>query len=397
MTEEKSAKIVIFTLTNHKTMKRLFTILFFLLLVSVSLSAQGVKVGPWTGDVGETSVTVLWTSELPGKAYVELQDGSRIYETFAGRRIFRRLHSVTVSGLQKGSVLIYRVGGQNVKDDSNARDPKFGESYESPWHTVRTLDAKSAGCRFSVFNDIHMRRDKYAALAAQVDSAATDFIFLNGDIVSAGNYTADSLVRYAIEPLGPLAGGLPVFFARGNHEGRGNNVQLVADVFPHASPAPFYYTFRQGPVAFIVFDAGETHARRSTDYCGSDVFEEYLGAQIEWARKAMREKAFRSAPVKVCILHVPMIDHADKSDYLLQRWLNVHMVPMLNKAGIDLMIGADLHEFMLCEPGTMSNAFPILVNDEARRLDFSYTRGGTIDVSIFNPAGEQEFRRSFKP
>ena len=367
-----------------------------LALNSLPSSAQGVKVGPWTSDTSESSVTILWTSELPGTAYVELQDGTKLYETFCGRRIFQRLHKVTVSGLKAGTVVNYRVGGQNIKDDSNARDPKFGAAYESPWRAVRTLDPKARSCRFSVFNDVHMRRSEYSRLAAQIDSAATDFIFLNGDIVSARNYVMDTLVRYAVEPLGTLAGGLPVFFARGNHEGRGNNTPLVADVFPHEQPAPFYYTFRQGPVAFIVFDAGETHEKRSIAYCGSAVFEEYLNEQIEWAQKAMREPAFRSAPVKVCLLHVPMIDHEDKTDYLLQRWLNVHMVPMLNKAGIDLMIGADLHEFMLCEPGTMGNKFPILVNNEIRRLDFSYTKGGTMDIRIFKPAGALEFERSFK-
>ena len=368
-----------------------------LLLAASALGAQGVKAGPWISDASETSVTILWTSELPGTAYVELPDGSTRYETFAGRRIFRRLHSVTIDGLKAGGVLRYRVCGQNIKDDSNARDPRFGSAYQGEWRAVRTLDGKARSCRFSVFNDVHMRTAKYSALASQVDSAGTDFIFLNGDIVSARNYQLDTLVRYAVEPLGPLAGGLPVFFARGNHEGRGNNTPLVAEVFPHRDPAPFYYTFRQGPVAFIVFDAGETHAKRSAAYCGSEVFEDYLAEQIEWAARAMREPSWRSAPVKVCMIHVPMIDHEDKSDYLLQRWLNVHMVPMLNKAGVDLMIGADLHEFMLCEAGTMGNRFPILVNNELRRLDFSYTRGGTIDVKIYKPSGEMEFERSFKP
>ena len=47
-----------------------------------------------------------------------------------------------------------------------------------------------------------MRTREFGSLAAQVDSSATDFIFLNGDIVSAGNYVLDTLVRYSIEPLG---------------------------------------------------------------------------------------------------------------------------------------------------------------------------------------------------
>ena len=371
---------------------------FLLFLVSVTLSlnvlAGGVKSGPWVSEARTDRVTILWTSDVPGMAWVELADGTKVWETFAGRRVFHRLHSIRIDGLQPGTVLRYRVCGQDIEDDSDARNPRFGTVYEGEWHSVRIFDQKAAECRFSVFNDIHMRLPQYEALVAQVDSASTDFLFLNGDIVSAGNYDLDTYTRYALDPLGNLPAGIPVLFGRGNHEGRGNNVELMADVFPNGDPAPFYYTFRQGPVAFIVFDAGETGKNRSILYSGTDVYEEYLNEQIEWAKKALKERWFRKAPVKVCLLHVPMIDHPDKNDYLLQRWLNVHMVPMLNQAGIDLMIGADLHQFMYCEKGTMGNAFPIIVNDEAHRLDFTYSHG-FITVRTFHPNGTKEFERTF--
>ena len=357
--------------------------------------AQGIKAGPWVSDAREDRLTILWTSEVPGMAFVELEDGTLRYETFAGRRIFRRLHSITLEGLGRGETVRYRVGGQNLKDGSNARTPVFGDTYKGEWHSVKTLDSRSGRCRFSVFNDIHLRTAKYSALASQVDSAGTDFLFLNGDIASAGNYVLDTAVRYELEPIEALTPGIPVFFGRGNHEGRGDNVTLFADIFPCREPAPFYYTFRQGPVAFIVLDAGETGKKRSILYSGSDVYEEYLLSQMDWAEKAVKSPLFKKAPVKVCILHVPMIDHPDKSDYLLQRWLNRHFVPILNKAGIDLIIGADLHEFMLCEAGTMGADFPIIVNDDARRLDVEYIPGGNLRVRMFNSDGEEEFSRIF--
>ena len=71
------------------------------------------------------------------------------------------------------------------------------------------------------------------------------------------------------------------------------------------------------------------------------------------------------------------------------------MVPMLNEAGIDLMIGADLHEFMLCEAGTMHNDFPILVNDDVRRLDVVCDPARGIGVQMFNADGKLEFEREF--
>ena len=352
--------------------------------------AGNVAYGPWVTESRTDRVTICWMSEVPGMAYVELSDGTKVWETYAGRRIFKCLHKVKIKGLEPGAQLCYRVCGQDLADDSNARNPRFGDIYEGAWQHVRTFNTDAAICRFSVFNDIHLQADEYRALAAQVDSAATDFLFLNGDIVSAGNYVADTLIKYELEPLGTLTAGLPVLFARGNHEGRGNNPQLVSDVFPNSDPAPFYYTFRQGPVAFIVFDAGETGRSRSILYNGAPVYEDYLAEQIQWAREAMQEPQFSSAPMKICMVHVPMVNHPDQNDYLLQRWLNIHIVPMLDEAGIDLMISADHHEFMYCEPGSMGNPFPILINDDVRRLDCSYD-SGQFTISMFNPAGESEF------
>lgn len=43
----------------------------------------------------------------------------------------------------------------------------------------------------------------------------------------------------------------------------------------------------------------------------------------------------------------------------------------------------------------MGNRFPILVNDNERRLQFEYTRRGRIHVSTFNASGEKEFEREF--
>ena len=376
-------------------MKKILLILLGAALCLESL-AQGVKAGPWVTETRTDRVTILWTSDKPGMAYVELADGTKVWETFAGRRVFHRLHRVRIDGLQPGAALRYRVGGQELEDDSNARNPKFGDFYEGAWHSVRTFDPEAAECHFSVFNDVHNRIQWYESLAAQVDSASTDFLFLNGDIASAANHELDEFVRLEIEPLGNLPAGIPLLFGRGNHEGRGNNVELVADVYPNADPAPFYYTFRHGPVAFIVFDAGETGQSRSVLYSGSDVYEDYLNEQIEWAGKAMAESDFRDAPVKICLLHVPMIDHPDKTDYLLQRWLNVHIVPMLNAAGLDLMIGADLHTQMYCEAGSMHNDFPIFVNNEARRLDVVYAQGG-LTLRSYRADGRLDFEKTIKP
>lgn len=360
------------------------------LLACLSMQAQGVKsdvkVGPWITNVSDCSATILWTTETPGKAWVELEDGTKVWETFAGRRIFGRSHAVKISGLQPGQVVRYRVGGELLESDRNAYDPKFGDSFSDGWHQFRTFDPAAKTCSFTMFNDIHMQVDKYGRMAACVDSASTDFIFLNGDIASAGNYTLDSLVGCSIKPLGELACSHPLMFARGNHEGRGNNTPLVKAVYPNDGPG-FYYMFRVGPVAFIVFDQGETHTDRAASYSGTEVFESYLLEQLEWAKEAVKDPMFSEAEAQICFIHAAMFDDPNTKKYELQRWMNKNIVPFLNEAGIDLMLGADLHAFRLDQPGQWGNDFPILTNDDAQRLKFFYS-DGLVSIEIYDERGE---------
>jgi hypothetical protein len=66
--------------------------------------------------------------------------------------------------------------------------------------------------------------------------------------------------------------------------------------------------------------------------------------------------------------------------------MNRQFMPLLQQAGIDLMIGADLHEHMFIPAGTMNNAFPILVNDNESRLDVQ-VRKDRIEATIYDEEG----------
>ena len=342
--------------------------------------------GPWVTDMSEDAFTVLWSTDIPCQGWVELDNGRRIYEYYAGRRLFGTLHTVRVTGLSRGAEYGYRVGNR-VVDASNPRRPAYGRDMYSGHHQVTTFDPNRKTCHFSVMNDVHMRLDHYAALLDDVDIRNNDFLVLNGDIISAGNWTLDSLLKYEVNPLGDRGADLPVVFSRGNHEGRGSGVMLVEKVFPKASGAPYYYTFREGPVAFLVLDCGETGVKNSLALTGNRIYEDYLLEQLAWAEEAMKEPSFRKAPVKICIIHAPMVDFGDPDDFVPHSWMNRHFMPLLKQAGINLMIGADLHEHLFIPAGTMNNAFPILVNDDESRLDVQVWKD-RIEATVYDEAGK---------
>ena len=346
-----------------------------------------VTCGPWVTDMDDSAFTVLWSTDIPCQGWVQLENGQRFYEEYAGRKLFGTLHTVRVEGLPHGTECQYRVGNR-VVDPTDPYQPSFGRDFLSETYAVTTFTPDRSTCHFTVFNDVHMNLAHYAKMVGDIDVAENDFLLLNGDIISAGNWTVDSLVKYEVGQLGACGANLPVFFSRGNHEGRGSNVALVEKIFPKAGTAPYYYTFREGPAAFIVLDAGETGPDNALALTGSRLYEDYLREQMAWAEKAMQEPAFRDAPVKICFIHAPMVDPVadDPDDYVPHKWMNHNFLPLLNRAGIDLMIGADLHRYEYHPVGEINNDFPILVNDDESRLDVRVERGH-IYVTVYDDDG----------
>ena len=49
-----------------------------LLLCGASAFCQGLQWGPWVTETRENSLTILWVSEKPGMAWVELEDGTEV-------------------------------------------------------------------------------------------------------------------------------------------------------------------------------------------------------------------------------------------------------------------------------------------------------------------------------
>jgi len=381
-------------------MKKIVT-LFAASLMTLLLSAKpdpiDIEFGPWVTNVSEDSFTILWTTKTDNLGWVEVTsdlktpwgrlDVKPVHSTFAGRWLMGRMHSVSVTGLQKGTQYRYRVCGQKVVDDCEEQDLVFGMEKKSGVFYIKTFDNEKADCHFSAVNDIHMDKNMFSTLMDQMDISNTDFVLLNGDITTAGNYSVDTLVAYSVDPIGRALKRIPVMYARGNHEGRGNNWMASYQVFPTRTPGQFYYTFRQGPVAFIVLDSGETKPAVSTSYAGKPFYEEYLEEELSWAKEAVKAKDFADAPLKVCIIHVPMDGVPSTSEYNTRNWMRDNFIPLLNEAGVDLTINAHLHKSFVTEPNDkIGNKFPMVVNGRGTRLQFDADASG-ISLKFFDENG----------
>lgn len=352
-----------------------------------------LKCGPWLQNTSETEFTVMWTTVGKCLSWVEVapDDGTafeacgrqRFYQTEAGKRYVGTFHAVRVTGLSPGAGYRYRILSREVSDDSNPYGVIYGSEAASRLvGSVRTLDTSADTCRFSMLNDIHDDKARYRALTKPLSESRPDFIVLNGDIVSYAS-SIDTVMEHTFAPMAEIAKDIPVFFARGNHEGRGADSYKVSDLF-RTPTGEFYYIFRQGPVAFVVLDGGEDKPDSSVEYSGLADYDSYREAELEWLKTAVKEPLFASAPVKVAVCHIPSLKNS--GSWYSQVWLNENFNPVLNGAGVTLMLSGHHHRHIHVEKGECGNDFQIIANDDTDRLDFTGTASG-IEVRTYDPDG----------
>ena len=325
-------------------MKKYLIAVFVVSALSVSgVGARSFDIvyGPWIQNVTESELTLMWTTEGKSLSWVEVapDDGTpfeaaqrpRFYQTVAGKRFTGTFHCVKIGGLEPGVTYRYRIVGKEVVDDSDPYGSIYGkEAVLRPGGTVKTLDYNAESCRFSMVNDIHDNASKYISLVGPVKDEPVDFLLLNGDIVSYAT-SIDTVIAHTFGPVADIVRDIPVFFARGNHEGRGADSYLIPGLF-RTPTGEFYYVFRQGPVAFVVMDGGEDKPDSSVEYSGLADYDSYRQAELEWLREAVRDPLFAEAPVKVAICHIPLIDNA--SSWYSQAWLAKNFTPVLNEAAL---------------------------------------------------------------
>jgi 3',5'-cyclic AMP phosphodiesterase CpdA len=152
--------------------------------------------------------------------------------------------------------------------------------------------------------------------------------------------------------------------------------------------------FRQGPCAFLVLDGGEDKPDSSGEYFDTADFDAYRAAELEWLKQAVKDPAFTSARWRVVLIHIPTILHV--SPWYCQQWLCDNVLPVLNGAGVDLMLSGHHHRYIYVDPRQDGNQndFPIIVNSNVDRLDFK-ADDKHLDVKVVDADGKEIHAHSY--
>lgn len=380
--------------------KRLLFLLFTIApLLSIAQEPFKIKYGPYLQNVSENEATIVWVTSKDALSWVEIapDDGTHFYaaerkqyfETENGRKLVGNIHKVTVKGLNKGTKYRYRVYSREVLDNYNW-DTSYGKITASSSYqpfSFTTFDESKNEFSFAVVNDIHADTLALKELLNQVEINKKDFIVFNGDMMSHLNSEKlmfDGFINKSVEMF---ASNRPFILTRGNHETRGPFSTKYMDYFPSTTGKP-YFSFRNGPAFFIMLDSGEDKPDTDIEYGGLSAFDEYREEQAEWLKKLVETDEFKNAPLKIVSIHIP----AFTSTWYGTLHVEELFIPILNKAGIDLMFCGHTHQFEFINKGDKGNNFPIIINANRDIMDIN-VKENSINVVIKDIKGKitQEF------
>lgn len=317
-------------------------------------SAFALTSAPVLTNVGDDAVTVIVGVNGPSAVAVHYGQGEKLDQVAYGeqgglRSYDERVHKVRLTGLKPGEEYTYRVVAQQVQFHNAYKIERGAEVATEP-RTFRTLHSQGERCRFVIWNDTHDRADTLAAVHAATQTAKPDFLVWNGDI-SNDISREEQFTTLFLAPGKqlPYAETTPLMLVRGNHDLRGAAARGLGR-YCDTPGGESYYSFRQGPVAFLVLDTGEDKPDTHPVYAGLNDFEASRARQAQWLATEIEKPEIKSAKVRVLCCHIPL---AWKRPKEVGSWCAdgaAKWHDLLVKAGVALVVSGHTHEWAHLPP-----------------------------------------------
>ncbi|MCC9073766.1 metallophosphoesterase [Flavobacterium sp. F-65] len=295
------------------------------------------------------SMTIMWLTNQLCLNWVEYgeteQLGTKAEQCAHGMmNTNSRINTVTLTNLKPNTTYYYKVFSKQILDFRPYKIT-FGDIISSETYRFQTLDPKTKDVSWLILNDIHDRPESFGELIQLNQNKPYDFVFLNGDMF---DYQTDEnqIINHLLHPCSLFSTEKPFMFVRGNHETRGKYSRNLLDYYYNYDKKE-YYSFKMGSVFTIVLDTGEDKKDSHPVYGGTVNYDSYREEQAIWLEKQMKSKAFKNAPFRVVMMHIPHY-HSDEEHGTTEcRRL---FGSLFEKYKIDLFVAGHTHEYGMFEP-----------------------------------------------
>lgn len=351
-------------------MENLFSILILIHCLSFAGYSQGVDNenfvithGPYLQNISSTGITIIWTTNKPAVPGVTLTvpDGKTNFVHNSHDGIIDGgglLQKVRIDGLEPGKTYKYSINSVQILK-YQAYKIYYGDTLARKAESFTTPLMKTDKVSFTVINDVHENSGKMASYIKKGNKDAQDFYFFNGDMVDYLQASSQLFTGFIDTAVTYFASGKPFYYARGNHETRGFVAMDLKNYFDYKDDH-FYYSFDNGPVHFVVLDCGEDKPDNNRYYYGLADYDTYRFEELDWLKKEVKSETFRNAKYRIVMIHMPVIKE-EKQGYGM-KFLADNFGPVLQAAGIDMMMSAHTHRNAYYDSGKSGFGYPVLVN-----------------------------------
>ena len=371
-----------------------FSCLLFVFSVNAQDEAFKITHGPYLQAMGETGVTIMWTTNRNAVSWVELapnddthfylQERPKYYSAPYGFKEVTTIHSVRLEQLMPNTTYRYRIYSQEVLSHQGTK-VLYGtvaatNVYRQKPLTFTTNNTLKNDVSFLIFNDVHANIERMEKLWKNSGLTKPDLVFFNGDMVTDIRSEEQLFGGFMDLAVKLFASEIPMYYTRGNHETRGNYAHRFADYFP-GEQGQLYYLFRQGPICFLVLDSGEDKPDSDIEYSGIVDFDAYREKQARWLKDAVKSPVFKDAPYRIVVMHMPPFGgwHGEKD-------IEEKFLPLLQNADIDIMFCAHLHR-QIIEKANPERNYPIVVNSNTNIIKVTTVSSG-LKVEIVDEEGK---------
>lgn len=351
-------------------MNKQFQTTLLCIVLSLGAISQGIDNenfvithGPYIQNISTSGVTIIWTTNKPAIPGVNLinPDGK-------GRFIRNNhdgiidggglLHKVKIDSLEPGKTYKYSINSVQVLK-YQAYSIYYGDTLAGKTESFSTPALKSEEIHFTVINDVHENSGKMASFIKRGNVSRQDFFIFNGDMVDFLQETDQLFAGFIDTAVAYFSKKKPFYYVRGNHETRGYLARDLKNYFDFKENM-FYYSFDDGPVHFVVLDCGEDKPDNNRYYYGLADYDCYRLEELEWLKKEVKSDSFRNAKYRIVIVHMPIIREENQGHGL--KFLSDNFGPVLQSAGVNLMISAHTHRNTFYKADKSGFGYPVLVN-----------------------------------
>ncbi len=312
----------------------------------------------------EDDYQIVFSTSDSAMAWVTI-DGENYYDLYAGSsRSADKVHKITVPQSALDAAGGYTIHAQQMI----YRGPFGGYKGEilSQDYDFRAVDS-SDGLDYVSLSDVHGAAD--AAAKAATAGEDLDFLVLLGDLISMVETEEDA--QYANYLAHKITGGtIPVIYARGNHEIKGEYGELLYKYVGSKNQSFSYTVTLGGSVFAVVLDMGEDHEDDWWEYYGTAQFETYRAEQTQMLQEAIDAGDYKNYSYRMAICHIPIVQIEKKGLFSEDRkeWTS-----LLNEMEMDISLSGHKHKIWYYLPG---------VHEPGELLQYSQGYGSTGNPNI---------------